>query len=95
MAVTGGYLADQSALARASDPRVGSVLQPLILSDLVATCGIIDLEVLFSARSYDDLVRTRARREHALVRIPMMQADFDRAIDIMAALARRGQHRSA
>ena len=88
------YLADKSALARLGRPEVGAVLEPLILAGEVATCGVVDLEVLYSARSHQDLVRTRATRALAFPRVAMAQADFDRAADVLEALAQRGQHRA-
>ena len=95
MALTPEYLADKSALARMTDPRVRAALEPLILEGLVATCGIVDLEVYFSARSHADLARTRHLREQAFPVVPMAQSDFDRAADIMETLAHTGQHRAA
>jgi predicted nucleic acid-binding protein len=89
------YLADKSALARLSRPSVDRRLGPLILAGEVATCGIIDLELLYSARSHADLVEVRREREGAFTRIAMEQQDFDRAADLMSALARAGKHRAA
>jgi predicted nucleic acid-binding protein len=94
VAVAPGYLADKSALARLRYPAVSAMLSPLILAGEVATCSLIELEVLYSARSYDDLTVTRATRSLAFPLIPMAQADFDRAIEIMEELARRGLHRA-
>lgn len=88
------YLADKSALARLGRPEVGAILEPLILAGEVATCGVVELEVLYSARSHQDVVRTRATRALAFPLVPMAQADFDRAADVMEALAGRGQHRA-
>lgn len=89
------YIADKSALARLRHPQVSAVLSPLILAGDVATCSVIDLEVLYSARSYRDLVTTRTTRSRAFPLIPIDQADFDRAIDVMEELARSGRHRAA
>ncbi len=88
------YLADKSALARLRHPSVSAVLAPLMLAGEVATCGVIELEVLYSARSYQDLIQTRATRSLAFPMIAMGQVDFDRAADIMAELARHGHHRA-
>jgi predicted nucleic acid-binding protein len=88
------YIADKSALARLRHPSVSAVLAPLILAGDVATCGVIELEILFSARSHQDLVSTRATRTQAFPLVPVTQADFDRAMDVMEALALRGQHRA-
>jgi predicted nucleic acid-binding protein len=94
VALTPRYLADKSALARMPHVAVNAVLGPLILAGEVATCGIIDLEVFFSARSHADFVQTRAWREQAFARIAMEQSDFDRAVEVMEVLARHGQHRA-
>lgn len=88
------YIADKSALARMRYPQVSAVLSPLILAGDVATCGIIELEILYSARGYDDLVRTRSTRSLAFPLISMSQSDFDRAMDVMEMLAQGGQHRA-
>lgn len=60
----------------------------------VATCGIVELEVLFSARSEKDLRETRAERAAAFPRVAMSEADFVRAEDVIALLAKRGHHRA-
>src|SRR5688500_18093062 len=87
-------MADKSAFARLGRPEVAAVLEPLILAGEVATCSVIELEVLFSARSHADLVRTRATRALAFPLVPMTQADFDRATDVMELLSRTGKHRA-
>lgn len=76
------------------DAVVSAALGSLILAGQVATCGIIDLEVYFSARSHGDFVQTRVLRERAFTSIAMEQRDFDRAIEVMEMLARHGKHRS-
>ncbi|SRR6266508_4007013 len=89
-----GYIADKSALVHLGRPAVEATLRPLIVAGQVATCGIIELEVLFSARSEQDLLETRRRRAAAFHRIPTEEADFIRAEDVMARLAKTGQHRA-
>ena len=86
------YLADKSALARMTHAPVAERLAPLILGGHVATCSVIDLEVLYSARSLDDYEQVLAQRA-ALPTLPMTQAVASRAIDVQHMLARRGQHR--
>jgi predicted nucleic acid-binding protein len=95
MALAPGYIADKSALARLRHPSVSAVLSPLILAGQVATCSVIELEILYSARNHADFLRTRATRLRAFPLIPLVQADFDRAVDVMEELARRGLHRAA
>lgn len=95
MALRPSYLADKSAIVRLKHEVVASRLTPLIMNGAVATCGIVELEVLYSARGERDLVETRARRAIAYARLPMVEADFVRAEEVMTLLAKRGQHRGA
>jgi len=75
-----------------SDP-VRARLAPLIRSGAIATCSIVDLEVLYSARNHEEHERIRMRRLLAYERIPLTQQVFDRAIEVQGALARTGHHR--
>lgn len=90
-----GYLADKSALVHMTNASVAAKLAPLLLDGQIATCGVVELEVLYSARSERDLLETRASRSLAYERVAISEADFVRAEDVMAALAKRGQHRGA
>ena len=51
MAAVARYLADTSALARLHRPPVSAVLAPLIESGVVGTCGVIEFELGWAARS--------------------------------------------
>lgn len=88
------YLADKSALVHMKDPEVAAKLAPLIMDGEIATCGIVELEVLYSARSERDLAATRAERAAAFPRVAMSESDFLRAEDVITQLARRGRHRA-
>jgi len=68
---------------------------PLVRRGLVATCSIVDLEVLYSARSPAHYGATRADRALALELLPIEQPVLDRAVEVQAALAERGEHRGA
>ena len=92
MAVTPVFLVDKSALARLRYPAVSDRLGPLLLDGLVATCPIIDLEVLYSARSLTDYESILAERR-AMPSYPIDERATDRAIDVQHELARRGHHR--
>lgn len=87
------YMVDKSALARMTHERVRARLAPIIESGEAATCSIVDLEVLFSARNHQDHEAIRERRLLAYERIPLTQDVFDRAVEVQGALARRGHHR--
>ena len=92
MALSAAYLADKSALARLSLPAVASRVVPLLEDGLIASCAIIDLEVLYSARSqadYEEVLEERRSLDSA----PITPEVMDTAIELQHALARRGQHR--
>lgn len=95
MALKARYLADKSAIVHMKSAAVAERLSTLIVNGQVATCGVVELEVLYSARAERDLTETRARRAIAYERVPMSEADFLRAEEVMGLLAARGQHRGA
>ena len=88
------HLADKSALARRETrPGVRAVLEPLLLAGRIATCGIVDLEVLFSASS-PSVYATSAAGLRAIPRAPINDDVLDRALAVQAMLASRSEHRS-
>ncbi|MHB8333143.1 MAG: PIN domain-containing protein [Candidatus Dormibacteria bacterium] len=86
------YLADKSALARVHLEPVGSRMESLFLAGEVATCGIVDLELLFSARSTADYLAILADRL-SLPHAEVGEAGIERAVEVQTALARKGHHR--
>lgn len=86
------YLADTSALARAGRPEVAARLRPLLAGGAVATCGIVDLEVGYSARDAATHAAVLAERG-ALPRAEVDEAVVRRALEVQGLLARRGSHR--
>ena len=89
-----GYLADKSAIVHLGKPAVAAKVVPLIMAGQVSTCGVVELEVLYSARSERDLLETRRERAVGYPRVAMSEADFARAEDVLALLTTRGQHRA-
>jgi predicted nucleic acid-binding protein len=92
VALTARYLADKSALARFPVPPVQQRLRPLLEEGWIATCAIVDLEVLYSSRSladYEAVLEERRSLDVAPIDPEVMHA----AIELQHALARRGQHR--
>ena len=94
MALRPLFLADKSALARMHHDEVANRLSPLIVDGYVATCPIIDLEVLYSARSLQDYESIAAERR-AMTSFPITEVITSRALEVQHQLARRGQHRVA
>jgi predicted nucleic acid-binding protein len=87
------YLIDKSALARMPHEAVRGRLAPIIEAGEAATCAIIDLEVLFSARNREEHDRIRRRRSLAYHSVAITETILQRAIDVQAELARSGRHR--
>lgn len=92
MALSPRYLADKSALARMPVPAVRERLEPRLVEGLVATCGIVDLELGYSARNAATHLQVVVERR-ALPRAPLDEAVFERAMEVQGQLAQRGQHR--
>jgi predicted nucleic acid-binding protein len=64
----------------------------LIEEGLVATCAIVDLEVLYSSRNphdYEEILEERRSLDAA----PITPEVMAKAVDLQHELARRGQHR--
>lgn len=91
--VNARYLVDKSALARMPLLPVQRRLGLIIEGGVAATCAIVDLEVLFSARNHEEHERIRTRRKLSYFQVPLTQEIFERAIEVQGELAKRGQHR--
>jgi predicted nucleic acid-binding protein len=92
VALSARYLADKSALSRFSLPEVGQRLRPLLEDGLLATCAIVDLEVLYSSRNlveFEAVVEERRSLDSA----PITPEVMGLAVDLQHELARRGEHR--
>jgi hypothetical protein len=66
----------------------------LYVSGQIATCAMVDLELLYSARSgsdHDELLFDR----RLLPRVPCGDDAFDRAVEVQNELAHQGLHRGA
>ncbi len=87
------FVIDKSALARMTHPSAAARIAPLLVAGRAATTAIIDLEVLYSARSPSDYAEIRQRRDLAYTRIPIDEAVCRRAVEVQAELARTSQHR--
>lgn len=87
------FLVDTSALARRQTrAEVRQALDPLLRRGQVATCGTVDLETLYSARSPGDYQAT-AESLAGMPRAPLDEGCVGRALEVQAALAERSQHR--
>jgi predicted nucleic acid-binding protein len=89
------FLVDNSALARMHLEPVRSVLQPMLLHRRVATCAVIDLEVLYSARTFEAYRTELTWRRSMYTDLPITPEVCDRAVAVQYMLAQRSQHRGA
>ncbi len=86
MAAVASHLADTSALARLRHEPVAMVLGPLIEAGLVATCGVIEFELGWAARTSAEFDELRADRDIGYEWLATRDEDWRRAL---AALRRR------
>lgn len=88
------FLADKSALTRRDTrPEVRAVLEPLLVAGEIATCAIVDLELLYSASSRATY-RALAEALRGMPRAPLDEKVTRRALEVQAMLAERSQHRA-
>lgn len=85
-------LADTSVWVRIRQPSVGPLLAAAAKRNVLAMVGPIALEILRSARDTVQLER-EAQDLHHLNQIPVQPPVVARALQVQAALARRGYHR--
>lgn len=88
------FLADKSALTRRETlPEIREILEPLLIAGEIATCGIVDLELLYSAGSPAAYVKL-ADALRGMSRVPVDDSCIDRAIEVQGILAETSQHRA-
>lgn len=87
------HLADKSALEqRRHSAEARLVLETLLVENLLASCHVVALEVLYSARNLRDY--EMLQRDIAAIRwIPVSEPVMDRTMEVQYLLAKRGQHR--
>ena len=94
MAAVASYLADTSALARLRHQPVATVLGPLIEAALVATCGVIEVELGWATRTTVEFDQLRADRDAGYEWLATHDEDWRRALDVQGTLWRSGQVRA-
>ena len=94
MAAVASYLADTSALGRLRHQPVAEVLGPLIEAGLVATCGVIEIELGWATRTTAEFDQLRADRDTGYEWLATHDEDWRRALDVQGTLWRRGQVRA-
>jgi predicted nucleic acid-binding protein len=85
------HLADRSALARLHHDDVAARIGPMLVGGRIATCGVVDLEILLAARNAEEHALIRLERQ-MFPRIPCGDDAADRALAVRELLARAGHH---
>jgi predicted nucleic acid-binding protein len=93
VAAVARYLADTSALDRIGKPPVYERLQPLVDRGLIATCGITELEMLYSSRNAAEYQRLEQQFALRFESLAMPDEVWQMARDAQRTLASRGAHR--
>lgn len=86
------YLVDKSVWARMKHPDVFAEVRPLLDQALIDTCGMVDLELLYSAANGPDHDQIGAERD-ALGWLPTNDEVWSRAREVQGRLAQRSSHR--
>ena len=94
MAAVARYLADKSALARLHLPSVANALLPRIEAGLVATCAIVEFEILWSTRSIEEYEGVRTDRWLGYEWLSIENDDWLRVLDVQQQLWSAGSIRS-
>lgn len=89
------YLIDTSGLFRILQEQHRQAWADQLTSGVIATCPVVELEFLFSARSRADRAEKRRTLQAVFGWVPMSDNDYERADEVQKALTERGQHRSA
>jgi predicted nucleic acid-binding protein len=88
------FLADKSALARhLTRVEVREALDPLLAKGEVALCGIVELELLYSATSPANY-KAYADSLGAMPQVEVSETAVRRALEVQGMLAERSQHRA-
>ena len=91
--MTGLHLVDKSALVRRFDSEeTDALFTTLSFNAELATCEIVTMEMLFSARNLLDYEQLQAELG-TFVWLATSNSAMQRALDVQHELARRGQHR--
>jgi predicted nucleic acid-binding protein len=80
-------------MARVEHGTVAARIEPLVAARQIAISGVYDLEALYSARDVSDFTSIRDEIS-AYPHVRLLQADVDRAIEVLELLAKAGKHRA-
>jgi predicted nucleic acid-binding protein len=89
------YLIDTSGLFRILQSELRKAWSDQLVAGVVATCPIVELEFLYSARSLADRLEKRQLMHDLFSWVPMPEGAYERADEVQQLLTEAGAHRSA
>jgi predicted nucleic acid-binding protein len=89
------YLIDTSGLFRILQDGMRQRWADHLASGVIATCPVVELEFLFSARSLADRLQKRRDLRELFAWVPMSDSAYDRAEAVQERLTETGRHRAA
>jgi predicted nucleic acid-binding protein len=89
------YLIDTSGLFRILHGKHRHQWVDQLTSGVIATCPVVELEFLFSARSLADRLEKQRLLHEVFAWVPMSGRAFERAAEVQQLLTETGGHRSA
>ena len=89
------YLADTSGLFRLLQAKTGEAWDEQLAAGVIATCPVVELEFLYSARSLADRLEKQRLFQRLFTWVPMPDDAYARASEIQQRLTETGHHRSA
>jgi len=89
------YLIDTSGLFRILQGDLRKAWSDQLAAGVIATCPIVELEFLYSARSLADRLEKRRLMHELFGWVPVHDRAFGRVWEVQGELTSQGQHRSA
>ncbi|MGH3184715.1 MAG: PIN domain nuclease [Streptosporangiaceae bacterium] len=89
------YLIDTSGLFRILQAKLRQSWSDQLAAGVIATCPIVELEFLYSARSLADRLEKQRLLRDLFGWVPMNERAHQRADEVQQRLTEVGQHRSA
>jgi predicted nucleic acid-binding protein len=89
------YLIDTSGLFRILQGELRKAWSDQLAAGVIATCPIVELEFLYSARSLADRLEKQRLMHELLGWVPVHEGAYERAEQVQQLLTEAGAHRSA
>ncbi len=89
------YLIDTSGLFRILQGELRKAWSDQLVAGVIATCPIVELEFLYSARSLADRLEKHQLMRDLFSWVPMPEGAYERADQVQQMLTEAGTHRSA